>query len=281
MKNRQTGPDDLVLENLASNIETLRSHRGWSRAVVAKRSRVPASLLKHIVHLRANPAVTDVLRLADAFGMKLSDLTDRKLDATSVPAEVVQGLYDPERFGAAFGGRLRAYRKRRGLAIRALAALASIARNTLRAAESSSAGPGTRIAARIAHALGVTFADFVESLHSSVLAFTASGSATPESARNLLQDTSAGDLLRMEELSLHRHRPVQRAACSPGSTTMVYAIEGGVRIGFKAETVELKSGEAALLASDRPFSIAPFGARSARVLLVVRSADIEPLDDTP
>lgn len=271
-----------MLDHLATNVEKLRRQFQWSRATVAKRSGVGASQLKHIVNRRANPSVADVLRLANAFDVRIGDLTGGEIDHTCSATEPGSTpRYDPERFGAAFGGRLRAYRKRRGLAIRALAALASIARNTLRAAESSSAGPGTRITARIAHALGVTFADFVESLHSSVLAFTANGSATPESVRNLLQDTSAGDLLRMEELSLRRSQLVQRTPGSPGSTTMVYAIEGGVRIGFKAETVELKSGEAALLASDRPFSIAPFGARSARLLLVVRSADIEPLDDTP
>lgn len=275
-------PDDVVLDHLAANVEKLRHEFHWSLATLAKQSGIGASQLKHIVNRRANPSVANVLRLANAFDVPIVHLAGGEIDETCREPEAGSTpRYDPERFGAAFGGRLRAHRKRRGLAIRALAARANIARNTLRAAESSSAGPGTRIAARIAHALGITFAEFVESLHSSVLAFTANGSATPESVRNLLQDTSAGDLLRMEELSLHRRQPVQRAACSPGSTTMVYAIEGGVRIGFKAETVELKSGEAALLASDRPFSIAPFGARSARLLLVVRSADIESLDDTP
>ena len=270
-------PDDVVLDHLARNVETLRSHRGWSRAVVAKRSGVPASLLKHIVHLRANPAVTDVLRLADGFGVKLRDLTDRKIDPAAVPSEAGPGSYDPEHFGAAFGGRLRAYRKRRAMRLGALAVLAKIAKNTLRAAESGEVGPTTRITARIAHALGFTFSQFVESLHSSVLALATDGRVG--SQRDLLFDTSVGDLLRMEELSLRRGRPIQRPASNPGATPMVYAIDGSVRIAFLGEAVELKSGDAALLASDRPYSVTVSGGTSARLLMVVRSRDIEPPED--
>lgn len=284
MKKRRTpeasGPDDLVLDHLARNVETLREHHGWSLGVVAKRSGVPASLLKHIVHLRANPSVTDVLRLANAFGVQVGELTDRAWEGAS-SGETGARRYDPERFGAAFGGRLRAYRKRRGLLIRPLAALANIARNTLRSMEMSGVGPGTRTAARIAHAFGMSFGNFVESLHSSVLAFTASPPAPGRTARILLHDTSAGDLLCMEELSLRRGQAVQRPACGSGSTTMVYAIEGAVRIAFEAESVQLQSGEAALVASDRPFSLAAVGARTVRVLMVVRSADVELMDETP
>lgn len=275
-------PDDVVLDHLAANVEKLRHEFHWSLATLAKQSGIGASQLKHIVNRRANPSVADVLRLANAFDVPIVHLAGGEIDETCRATEAGSTpRYDPERFGAAFGGRLRAYRKRRGMAVRALAVLADIARNTLRAVESSGVGPGTRVAARIAHALGMSFAEFVESLHSSVLAVAPNGSGSGESERSLLHDTSAGDLLRMEELSLVRGQLVQRASCSPGSTTMVYALEGGVRIGFAAEKIELKSGEAALLASDRPYSVATFGARSARLLMVVRSPDIEPLDDVP
>jgi transcriptional regulator with XRE-family HTH domain len=275
-------PDDVVLDHLATNVEKLRHELQWSLATLAKQSGVGASQLKHIVNRRANPSVADVLRLANAFDVPVGNLTSAEIDRTSIATEAGSTpRYDPERFGAAFGGRLRSYRKRRGMAVRALAVLADIARNTLRAAESSDVGPGTRIAARIAHALGMSFAEFVESLHSSVLAIAPQRSGSGESERSLLHDTSAGDLLCMEELSLVRGQLVERAPCSPGSTTMVYTLEGGVRIGFAAERIELKSGEAALLASDRPYSVSAFGARAARLLMVVRSAEIEPHEDTP
>ena len=276
----ETSADEVVLDRLAHNIETLRSQHGWSRAVLAKRSGVSTSQLKHIVHRRANPSVADVLRIANAFEVRISELTDREIEGASplvVAASVTR--YDAVRFDAAFGGRLRALRKRRGLSIRPLAMLANIARNTLRSVETSGVGPGTRVAVRIAHALGMSFGDFVESLHSSVLAFTPNGAEPGGQLRNLLQDTGAGDVLRMEELALQRGHAVQRPACGPGSTTMAYAIEGSVRIVFASESVALRPGEAALLASDRDFLITAFGARSARLLMVVRTADAEPSDE--
>lgn len=274
------GPDDEVLDRLARNVEKLRRHFGWSLATASKMAGVAPSQLKHIVNRRANPSVVDVLRIANVFGVRIGDLTDRELDDVS-PPDVAGSTprYDPERFGGAFGGRLRAYRKRRGLASRPLATLANIARNTLRSVEVSRVGPGTRIVVRIAHALGMSFGEFVECLHSSVLAFTPNPTKAGERSRDLLHDASADDVLHMEELALQRGHAVQRAACSPGSTTMAYAIEGSVRIAFASESVALRPGEAALLATDRDFVITVFGARSARLLMVVRTADAEPTDE--
>ena len=274
-----SAPEDEVLDHVARNVEQLRHHRGWTLTTASKTAGVAPSQLKHIVHRRANPSVVDLLRIANAFGVRVGDLTDRDMDGAVPPHVAGPPHYEPERFGLAFGGRLRALRKRRGLSIRPLAMLANIARNTLRSVETSGVGPGMRVAVRVAHALGMSFGDFVESLHSSVLAVTPNGATSGGQPRDLLQDTSAGDVLRMEELALQRGHAVQRPAWSPGSTTMAYAIEGSVRIAFESESVALRTGEAALLASDRQFVITAFGRRLARLLLVIRTADVEPIDE--
>lgn len=274
-----SAPDDEVLDRLARNVEKLRHHFAWSLAAASKTAGVPPSQLKHIVHRRANPSVVDLLRLANAFGVRVGDLTDREVAGIVPPLGGSAARYDPERFGAAFGGRLRAFRKRRGLSTRPFAMLASIARNTLRSVEADGVAASTRVAARIAHAFGMPFGDFIESLHSSVLAFTPNVGTSAGQARDLLQDTSAGDLLRMEELALQRGHAIECPAYSPGSTTMAYAIEGSVRIAFASESVALRPGEAALLASDRQFVITALGRRPARLLMVVRTADVEPTDE--
>ena len=249
--------------------------------MLAHRSGVPRSQLKHIVHRRANPSVVDVLRLANAFGVRVADLADREMEA-GLPSDwpVATIRYDAERFGAAFGGRLRAYRKRRGLSLRPFATLANIARNTLRSVEISTVSPGTRIVVRIAAGLGLSFGDFVESLHSSVLAFTSNETKSADGARDLLQDAAGDDVLHMQEVVLQRGRALQRPAGSPGSRTMAYAVEGSVRIAFESETVTLKPGEAALLASDQEFMITGLGARSARLLIVVRTPDVETREES-
>ncbi len=62
------------------------------------------------------------------------------------------------------------------------------------------------------------------------------------------------------------------------SATMVYAVSGHAQLAFDSESLALKPGEAALVASDRPFVITAGIAESVRLLLVVRTADVEPVE---
>ena len=235
--------------------------------------------MKHIVHRRANPSVADVLRLANVFNVSVAELTSREAEGASRAADAASvRRYDPERFSAAFGGRLRAFRERRGMSIRPLAKLSDISRNTLRLLETGDAVASTRIVTRVARGLGITFWDLVESLHASVLSFAPIAPLAGPGARELLRDSGAGDILRMEELRLRTGDSVERAACSPGAVTMAYAVEGSILVVFDADMVALKAGEAALVASDREFVISCAGRRPAVVLMVVRTADPESIE---
>ena len=68
-----------------------------------------------------------------------------------------------------------------------------------------------------------------------------------------------------------RAAPVRRRWRTPS--------KGSVRIAFESESVALRPGEAALLASDRQFVITAFGRKPARLLMVIRTADVEPIDE--
>jgi transcriptional regulator with XRE-family HTH domain len=61
---------------VAANLRGLRAHRGWSQDQLAQRSGVSKGVLVALETDRGNPSLTTLCRLADAFGVSLTQLVD-------------------------------------------------------------------------------------------------------------------------------------------------------------------------------------------------------------
>ncbi len=65
---------DQVTRQLCARVKELRSQRGWSLERLASESSVSRSMLSQIERNRANPTLAVTLKIADAFGISLSEL---------------------------------------------------------------------------------------------------------------------------------------------------------------------------------------------------------------
>ncbi|HEX4215970.1 MAG TPA: XRE family transcriptional regulator [Candidatus Dormibacteraeota bacterium] len=63
-----------VTESVARNLRWLRTQRGWSLDVLARRSRVSKGGLVQIEQGQSNPSLNTLIRLSDAFGITLAEL---------------------------------------------------------------------------------------------------------------------------------------------------------------------------------------------------------------
>lgn len=65
-----------VSRAVAANLRTLRTRRDWSLDQLAQRSGVSKGVLVAVEADRGNPSLTTLCRLADAFGVALTELVD-------------------------------------------------------------------------------------------------------------------------------------------------------------------------------------------------------------
>src|SRR5436189_5942599 len=87
-KRRSPGPAaemaDTITQHLGDRVRQLRAERGWSLEQLAAASGVSRSMLSQIEREQANPTLAVALRIAQAFGMSLSDLIEMPGATSSV-----------------------------------------------------------------------------------------------------------------------------------------------------------------------------------------------------
>ena len=78
------GQAEAISRHLGGRVKALRSERGWSLEALATASGVSRSMLSQIEREQANPTLAVTLRIAQAFGMSLSDLIEMPGATSSV-----------------------------------------------------------------------------------------------------------------------------------------------------------------------------------------------------
>ena len=79
-----SGPAEAISKHLGARVKQLRAERGWSLEQLAAASGVSRSMLSQIEREEANPTLAVTLRIAQAFGMSLSDLIEMPGASSSV-----------------------------------------------------------------------------------------------------------------------------------------------------------------------------------------------------
>jgi len=257
-----------LLERLARNVQILREHYGWSLAVFAERSGLNVSGIKRLLREPSNPAVSVVLRLANAAGISLSELLENEIDRAGLQPEaaLVPRYHDPEAMAAAIGPRTRAYRTRANWSRRKFIEHAKISKGMLHYIESNAVEPSVGMVERLATAFNMSFAEFVEIVESPVIAIARSS----DQGQQLLHHFDATERLELDDCRIKGRQRVTTPTAPPGSTAMLYVVEGTIRVSFETEHHQLQNGDAVLLMTDRPYSVTSTTAAPARFLRFTR-----------
>ncbi len=78
------GQAEAISRHLGGRVKQLRATRGWSLEALATASGVSRSMLSQIEREQANPTLAVTLRIAQAFGMNLSELIEMPGASSSV-----------------------------------------------------------------------------------------------------------------------------------------------------------------------------------------------------
>lgn len=154
----------VALVHLTLNVNTLRDHYGWSFAELSRRAKLSLSLTKRVGIGRANPRVTDLFRISSVLGVPLKDLVERQVDCSRLPTTParLRRYNDLQRIAETLSRRIRYHRLRCQLTCRSFARVTGIGRNALHDMEMKRIEPSTVMMERVATALGMSLADFLE-----------------------------------------------------------------------------------------------------------------------
>jgi transcriptional regulator with XRE-family HTH domain len=86
-KDQGSGMAELIADNLATNLRSLREARGWSQQQLADNSGVPRPTIAHLESGEGNPTLSVLVRVATALGVSLEHL----VRSVAVGLEVYEG----------------------------------------------------------------------------------------------------------------------------------------------------------------------------------------------
>jgi len=261
-------PGNPLLERLARNVRTFREHYGWSLATLAERAGVSINIVKHLLRGGSNPGISTVIRLANAAGIPLGTLLDDEIDRATLVDEssIIPQYRDADAMASAIGPRTRAYRMRNNWSRRRFIEHAKISKGMLHYLETSAVEPSVTMVERLATAFGMSFTDFIEVAESPVISI-----ARASAGEHLLTHLDATERVDLEDCRLSDKRVASVPTHPPGSTAMLYVVEGAIRVSFEGEHHLLQNGDAVLLMTDRPYSVSSTSAEAARFLRFTRT----------
>ena len=239
----------MITNRIARNVQILREHYSWSLNAIAERAGITVNIVKHLLKDGSNPGITAALRLANAAGLSISELTGEEIDRTKLPDEaaIAPRYHDPEAMSAAIGARVRSYRMRENMSRRRFIEHAKISKGMLHYIETNGVEPSVAMVERLAGAFNMSLAEFVEAEESPVIA--------------------VGPHIRdFDDCTLAARQRIASPVAPRGSTAMLYVVEGTICVSFDSDQRLLESGNAILLMTDRPYSIASSSTEPARFL---------------
>jgi len=189
---------------------------------------------------------TAVIRMANAAGLSLKELVESDIQfdggrAALQPEETLVPHYrDPEAMATAIGPRTRAYRMRENWSRRKFIEHAKISKGMLHYIESSTVEPSVAMVERLATAFSMSFSEFVEVVESPVIAIARSS----DNGQQLLHHFDSTERVELDDFRLAGRQRVSTPTAPPGSTAMLYVVEGTIRVSFESEHHLLQNGDA-------------------------------------
>ena len=244
----------MITNRIARNVQILREHYGWSLNAIAERAGITVNIVKHLLKDGSNPGIAAVLRLSNAAGLPISELSGEEVDRTKLPDEsaIAPHYLDPEAMAAAIGPRVRAYRLRENWSRRRFIEHAKISKGMLHYIETNGVEPSVAMVERLAAAFNMSLAEFVEAEESPVIAI----------GRHIRD---------FDDCVLEGQQRIDAPVAPRGSTAMLYVVEGTICVSFDSDQRMLESGDAMLLMIDRPYTVASPGTEPARFLRFTRT----------
>jgi redox-sensitive bicupin YhaK (pirin superfamily) len=113
----------------------------------------------------------------------------------------------------------------------------------------------------------MSLAEFVEVVESPVIAIARS----TDGEAHLLRHLDSMERVDLEDCRLNGRQGMSTPTLPPGSTAMLYVVEGTIRVSFETENHLLQHGDAVLLMTDRPYTVTSNTPAQARFLRFTRT----------
>ncbi len=165
---------------------------------------------------------------------------------------------DPRDIRVVVAHNLRRIRVRRGLGLTQLASRAGMAKGTLSKLESGSTNPTVSTLHRLSAALDVPLADLVTADETPAVDVVRAGEgldladSSMGTARLVKSTVHAGVVMEIHDMTFAPGQRVNSATHGAGSWEHVLVLEGTIEVGPLETPVELRAGDYAVYAADRP-----------------------------
>jgi transcriptional regulator with XRE-family HTH domain len=195
------------------------------------------------------------------------------------------GLNDPDAVGAAVARNLADHRRRRGLSLEQLAKRSGVSKGMLVQIEQGRTNPSIATLCRVANALGVAVARFVEVGEAPIVRLVKAAEApvlwrgAADGFGRLLVGSDAPDCVELWEWRIAPGDAHAGAAHPTGTRELLHVLEGELDLEIDQTRQRVGTGDSVIFRADRPHRYANPGAALLRLIMVV--AEPTPGDTSP
>lgn len=197
----------------------------------------------------------------------------------------LDGLNDPDAVGAAVARNLADHRRRRGLSLEQLAQRSGVSKGMLVQIEQGRTNPSIATLCRVANALGVAVARFVEVGEAPTVRLVKAAEApvlwrgADGGFARLLVGSDAPDCVELWEWRIAPGDAHAGAAHPAGTRELLHVLEGELDLEIDQTRQRVGNGNSVIFRADRPHRYANAGAALLRLIMVV--AEPTPGDTSP
>ena len=185
------------------------------------------------------------------------------------------GLNDPDAVGAAVARNLVDLRRRRGLSLEQLAQQSGVSKGMLVQIEQGRTNPSIATLCRVANALGVAVARFVEVGEAPTVRLVRAAEApvlwrgADDGFARLLVGSDAPDCVELWEWRIAPGDAFAGEAHPAGTRELLHVLEGDLDLEIGQGRQRVGTGDSVIFRADRPHRYANAGAALLRLIMVV------------
>ena len=185
------------------------------------------------------------------------------------------GINDPDAVGAAVARNLVELRRRRGFSLEQLAQRSGVSKGMLVQIEQGRTNPSIATLCRVANALGVAVARFVEVGEAPTLRLVRAAEApvlwrgAGDGFARLLVGSDAPDCVELWEWQIAPGDAFAGEAHPAGTRELLHVLEGDLDLEIGQTRQRVGAGDSVIFRADRPHRYANAGAALLRLIMVV------------
>jgi transcriptional regulator with XRE-family HTH domain len=185
------------------------------------------------------------------------------------------GPNDPDAVGAAVARNLADHRRRRGLSLEQLAQRSGVSKGMLVQIEQGRTNPSIATLCRVANALGVAVARFVEVGEAPTVRLVRAAEApmlwqgAGDGFARLLVGSDAPDCVELWEWRIAPGDAFAGEAHPAGTRELLHVLEGDLDLEIEQTKQRVGTGDSVIFRADRPHRYANAGAATLRLIMVV------------